>query len=100
MRLMSVTKTSPRQSIDDWNCGGWADHQHTRFEATAGSSLLERLQWLEDAALFARQLAGARKTQAPAFARNELSSLTEEQALYSRTPSTENASGSDGGQPA
>ena len=43
----------------DWRCRGWADHQTSRFDATYGSTLLERLRWLESAADFARRLGPA-----------------------------------------
>ena len=66
---MKTGSETPKQADEDWRCGGWSDHQRTRFDATYGTSLLERLIWLEEAAAFARQLGGSRPVQPPAFVR-------------------------------
>ena len=54
---------------EDWRCHGWADHQRGRFDATLGTTLGERLEWLEETMEFVRLLAAAPVVPAPEWAR-------------------------------
>ncbi|MFA6962623.1 MAG: hypothetical protein WC205_17840 [Opitutaceae bacterium] len=54
---MNKVPIPPDKPSSDWSCGGWSDHQRTRFDATNGTTLLERLMWLEEASAFVRQMA-------------------------------------------
>lgn len=75
-------KKIPRNPDAEWRCGGWSDHQRTRFDATKGTTLLERLQWLEEATSFARELSGAPVVAPPAFANAGLFGVGESPAAY------------------
>ena len=59
------TNDSPA-SGSAWKTHGWDDHQRGRFAATRGTTLLERLRWLEQASEFARRLSGGKTTPGPA----------------------------------
>ncbi len=70
---------------DDWLCHGWADHQRGRFDATAGTTLRQRLEWLEETMEFARLLAAAPVVPPPEWTRRASETeraVAEEQAAY------------------